>query len=91
VSFTPGPWRCEHADEGMGPEPDRVWIRPPDGTTEFRNVAFVNSSQANARLIAAAPEMRERYAELVALHCDRCDHCPDCALLARIDGKDPPP
>lgn len=79
---SPGPWKW---DGGL-----RIY----DATDE--QVAKVEASDADARLIAAAPELLDlvrRYERGCCCHpTDGLDACPECreaaALLARIDGGD---
>lgn len=86
-TFTPGPWTI--ARNGV------LTIGAPGGG----NVAHVltpmaGDREANARLIAAAPELAAFTAEYARYGCE-CDDVPQAcgpcrarALLARIEGRD---
>ena len=94
--WTPGPWRLGHDGAILGPPGDDDDLGNPSligNVREWHEQAFRNQSLANARLIAAAPEMAEllkQYAGLV--HSDYCgsrEHrrCVEVrTLLARIRG-----
>ena len=84
---TPGPWEVRQAETG------KVSIYPIAGA--YR-VADSYDGLANARLIAAAPEMHDfikRYMRTDSAHSDHlppkpgCLICEACALLARIEGE----
>ncbi len=91
--FTPWPWRETHVDKA-------VFAIADDSSNIVANV-FDNAEDtgyANARLIAAAPEMYEIVQE-VADECDddcgsACDIAEECEvrrariLIARINGEE---
>lgn len=52
---TPGPWTA-HPDEGINGGP---WIEAAKAHTRVHIAHVSNGNEANARLIAAAPEMLE--------------------------------
>jgi hypothetical protein len=59
-THTPGPWRIEEQQGGWRVEPSGIWI----GSSTARPRA---ENEANARLIAAAPEMAEALECLAAM------------------------
>ena len=92
---TPGPWRVEVDEKGdIGVFADNYGLICYPAEDNY---------QVNARLIAAAPEMRA-FVEQAAKHPCQCDYfyaddngyptsdgclmCDARALLARIDGQD---
>lgn len=73
---TPGPWRIEPGEHLA------QWIVGPKGQTlccdEWRDV-LPDEANANARLIAAAPELLEALEGIIRMECDDCSHVPaDC-------------
>lgn len=75
TQHAPGPWEARQAQTGM------VSIYPVGGP--FR-VADAYDGLANARLIAAAPDMLEALIAIVALSNDQGRrNLPECAGLAR--------
>jgi hypothetical protein len=71
MKHTPGPWL--YAQEGL----DAFGIVQPDGHSIVHLVALHNSTgarhlPANARLIAAAPDLLEALTKLLDMH-ERCD------------------
>lgn len=70
--FTPGPWFCTcigHVKECMGDPPKTVATIP--GFCSEVKIDGITEKQANADLIAAAPEMYSLLKEM--LSSDRCD------------------
>lgn len=64
TKHTPGPWRTELGDRAAYHIHERRLILPPHGSESGAPIAKMNEgfdgvSEANARLIAAAPEMLE--------------------------------
>jgi len=79
VSYTPGPWQAELANKGQSPHiAPEFWMVVEDKQPPYRD-AVVNifwhdgihtNDEANARLIASAPEMLELLKECVdGLNC----------------------
>lgn len=98
AKHTPGPWHVsengDSPDDGYNIVDARgLYIAFADGNDPIEPA----EAQANARLIAAAPEMRDKghHLAMLALQSDRyrddAEYCEvvDCwlALLARIDGE----
>lgn len=89
-AHTPGPWEAERVDQGVGAR----WFNIRGG--RGRLLAIEIASAANARLIAAAPEMLAMLKDAVCYACARrhgdvlgeaCAACrPVRAVLSRIDG-----
>lgn len=93
--YTPGPWRAEviAADDGS------PWIKiiqdTPDGFEITVATMGVSSGEVwggyagelkNARLIAAAPAMRDALRDIVSsckLGCSRTSYCGTCAIALR--------
>ena len=79
-SHTPGPWRVEADRQGL------ECVVGPKGV-----VADTIGSEANARLIAAAPELLDALRRVIVNHCGNSDRifCGTCSgarkLIARID------
>ena len=70
TQHTPGPWRARPSDTN----PARVWITQ-DAPPNTKAVPFIAQcaegnpqAEANARLIAASPELLDALAECVAWH-----------------------
>lgn len=98
MRHTPGPWttKCEHAQ----PDDRRVIYGGPNGyhvayAADFNRFDRDAEADANARLIAAAPEMRDELLAALAEHAAEQHMGSDCpcaicdrrrALLATIDG-----
>lgn len=98
TNHTPGPWTVEQDEEFdwrytiRGPYPEI-----PNATYALlKTLGNSNNNEANARLAAAAPELKDSLKEIVdAL--ERCMYSPFCvhpkltnrakALLHRIDGE----
>lgn len=83
---TPGPWRVSR-----GAQADPFSIESETRTIAHVKSAFrhLGETEANARLIAAAPEMYEQLSMLVRWCEDQGETCAFArALLARIDGAD---
>lgn len=85
MKHTAGPWIIEQSEIGGG-----WWVKQP-GIAGF-SVALIGhkEAEANARLIAAAPEM---YAFIESLGCsceDSNDHgpqqCDYCKIVSRVGG-----
>lgn len=82
-AHSPGPWTVELPDNG-------VVIADASGYTIAQ--VFGLAGVANARLIAAAPELLEAVRRLAERDCDDCfaelcdTHKSVAAVLARIDG-----
>jgi hypothetical protein len=70
---TPGPWFTDYSD-AMDDDNDNIEIRDEEGAQRGRLIATVHMqgerTQANARLIAAAPQMREALAQALAFVVD---------------------
>ena len=86
--FTPAPWKIE-GDLSALPEDIGVGIcnRSHDG--DDWNVASVHSSAANARLIAAAPDLYEALVDLLkGCACGSCGLCLRAGrALAKARGR----
>jgi hypothetical protein len=70
---TPGPWRVEAFSRSK-----HFRIHPSEGATPSGSLADVYSSEANARLIAAAPDLLEAVRHAVMewrLHGQLTDSC----------------
>lgn len=85
IKHTPGPWECHPDDLAEG----LYWVLP-EATT-------VAEDEANAHLIAAAPEMKEALEALISVmettECDRlfrADYAKAKAALAKANGERPP-
>jgi hypothetical protein len=52
---TPGPWEFSH-----------TWVQTVDKKTPIANFNFYASTEANARLIAAAPELLEALRNIIS-------------------------
>ena len=99
-AFTPGPWKSEpmvfHADNAF------YITATPDGNNSEKDVATVGpclakTTAANARLIAAAPELYEALAALVeaVMDDDPCEAYPIAKhagqnALAKARGESSP-
>lgn len=93
MSHTPGPWTVEKQNADGSYMPDlAAWRIVGIEPNEFVIAAIVTDvetlkerGEANARLIAAAPELLE---ELKAYHDVLCggDDCSVCALIEKIEG-----
>lgn len=87
VAHTPGPWKAgsDHSE--------RVHIESPDGRwiCGIYDGPGTNAPDADARLIAAAPEMLAVLEEKVRItRCANCGKCWDCrarAAIARAKGE----
>lgn len=93
TKHTPGPWTVQ--ERGIGAE--HIKVQTMEGLTVARCTSTpdrsINSAEANARLIAEAPAMREALAlaEATIVRLNRHDSANGTlevirALLARIDG-----
>lgn len=91
MTHTPGPWRI---DPAVYPESPKIY--PDNGSANFAYIARVNAGrdefQANARLIAAAPDLLEALEKLMrkgsiatALEDDERDEIS--ALLGRARAR----
>ena len=82
--FTPGPWHTVNNSRGVRSATRSICTLTP--TTRLENVATV---QANARLIAAAPELYEALCE--ALEIIRSVNAPPAwkiqAAIDKVEGK----
>ena len=67
TNFTPGPWIVRDRGHPYTPE---IW----DGTVGIARIIDRNECIANARLIAAAPEMLDALMALVCAEFGRLDH-----------------
>ncbi len=91
-SFTPGPWFCTcigHVKECMGDPPKTVATIP--GFCSEVKMDGITEKQANADLIAAAPEMYELLQRLShALFAEDADEwtAEIKSLLAKANGVD---
>lgn len=94
MSFSPGPWRWEWIGV-YGPHGTDTNILRDSASNEILHAADETwgGNEADARLIAAAPEMYELLRANFGPKC--ADFEPDCidcqvfALLAEIDGQEP--
>jgi hypothetical protein len=98
-AFTPGPWYVTPPQD-LGSRGQQVHIMGGKGATRW-GVAIVGTAEAkdadtqsaNARLIAAAPELYEALAEMVGLYglCSEIEECAACskaqAALAKARGE----
>ena len=87
-SHTPGPWEADSERRGHV-----VWARGPTGSMLVATCGHAAFDGANARLIAAAPDL---LAALKAMFADACDcgpdvHCRSCELglraIAKAEGR----
>jgi len=77
VSYTPGPWKVSEIVEPM--------VYPEDGKTPICLISgmfHAETKRANARLIAAAPELLEALVKLIGL----TKNTDDLRLIARVLG-----
>ncbi len=82
--FTPGPWDAENS---YGDDP-RWWIYPKGGATTICSTANSND-EANARLIAKAPELLEMLQEIAELDHDVLQYpnvTSSCLWCGRAQG-----
>lgn len=92
---TPGPWRHEYTNHVDGPDGDeRFWegwlIHGPQGEP-IAETFGLKGKEANARLIAKAPELYEALRDLLPPPDEKpvyAWHDRARTLLARIDGGD---
>ncbi len=91
---TPGPWRV-HGSEG---DLDERRIIKAHNDSSYSTVAVIRAygglCEANARLIAAAPELLSALKELHSEHCPRGVPfeiydvpCDACDAIARAEGR----
>ena len=90
TGFTPGPWALERGEHPYIPGATREYIAAPDGLVAavVCDDATNDQQDANARLIAAAPDMareierlsadNERLRDALATYMD-AHHCPGAA------------
>ena len=98
---TPGPWAVQQADECMGRKLDELvqWVVTADGHSLWISTGptwdpeHAEEGKANARLIAAAPELLEALIDAVcALECCGKDYpamARGQALIAHVKGGQP--
>lgn len=67
TKHTPGPWEIIHTEKNPG-KVDQIHVGKPDYTV-CRVMAYGENAMANARLIAAAPDLLKALKDLV----ERCD------------------
>ena len=87
--FTPGPWRYGRRDDGS------MWLSLGDPVKGPHHQGDLCASDADARLIAAAPAMYKALRNLAAVHecwCGpvgsrTCYRCEALAVLAEVEGK----
>lgn len=90
---TPGPWQAGAPIFDDTEDMARIEVRVPGTTPVIAEVLLLNSDEnemkANARLIAAAPELREAVRVLLTyFDVEGSGVARDAkALLARIDGQ----
>ena len=78
--YTPGPWDCRQWD---GPQ----WIVTSEGPQHFLATTVGGNDEANARLIAAAPELLEALQEYVNSDPEHGKFWENCqALIAKAVG-----
>lgn len=86
MKHTPGPWRVKRWPAAGGAVPEAFSIEPG-----VARVYYGDLTEANARLIAAAPELLEMLKELVEVGEESWKHDRPCLrvareLIARIKG-----
>lgn len=89
-AHTPGPWKLS----GWTAPDDYGWsIKIPDAPHRIEISAWSESSEADARLIAAAPELLSALRRALS-RCHNCDTggtCSECesdlAAIAKAEGK----
>ena len=99
-AHTPGPWRIEYEEpfcpELVAPDGQRVvGVKLWEDDADAPGVGLNILPRANARLVAAAPELLEAL-EAALLRCEDCGtsgdaHCPACesarAAIAKAEGR----
>ena len=94
AKHTPGPWAVSPADGSLTPDKNACSIYKRGGTARIATIhcPVENSENANARLIAAAPELYDIVLGLMEYHGPGT--CPDHLfeagnnILRRIEGEE---
>jgi len=80
-NHTPGPWRYEASTKTIRACPSNYWLATMDSWDGAVN------NEANARLIAAAPDLLEALEELVSRRESVCAERGEMDRLAGSDGR----
>jgi hypothetical protein len=98
TKHTPGPWEIVPKDEMIAPSATHLHIRDTASEFVFAKCLAVGEGEANAHLIAAAPELLEALRWVLANpdhstgnddHADHCAACQKvCAAIAKAEGTE---
>lgn len=86
---TPGPWKVEAP---FSPDrPSRIGVSAAHGCCTIYDAPLTNETEANAALIAAAPDLEEALRGLLDVHSSFGCMCHPCATaraaLAKAEGR----